>query len=152
MLFRSLLEDCLRGFINQKVNFPFEVLIHDDASTDNSQEIIRKYEQEYPHIFKSILQVENQYSQGKKIWASIQFPRAQGKYIALCEGDDYWTDPNKLQKQVDFMEAHPDYSMCFHNAMMTWTDGYKKDEVFARIEDRQYSIVELYRRDRKSVV
>ncbi|HJD92051.1 glycosyltransferase family 2 protein [Bacteroides coprosuis] len=141
-----LLEDCLRGFINQKVNFPFEVLIHDDASTDNSQEIIRKYEQEYPHIFKSILQVENQYSQGKKIWASIQFPRAQGKYIALCEGDDYWTDPNKLQKQVDFMEAHPDYSMCFHNAMMTWTDGYKKDEVFAHIEDRQYSIVELYRR------
>lgn len=142
----GFIRESLEGFISQKTSFPFEVIIHDDASTDNTSNVIREFEQKYPSIIKPIYQIENQFSKGVSIGSTFIYPRAQGKYIALCEGDDYWTDPNKLQKQVDFMEAHPDYSMCFHNAMMTWTDGYKKDEVFAHIEDRQYSIVELYRR------
>lgn len=108
------LRDCLEGFINQKTNFTYEILIHDDASTDNSVNIIREYVNKYPHLFKPIFQTENQYSKGMSIWYDIQIPRAKGKYIAICEGDDYWIDPYKLQKQVDFMEANPDYSVTFH--------------------------------------
>lgn len=112
------LRDCLEGLVMQKTDFLFEILIHDDASTDKSAEIIREYMNKYPSLFKPIFQKENQYSKGVGIWCEIQFPRARGRYIAVCEGDDYWTDPLKLQKQVDFMEAHPDFSVCFHPVMV----------------------------------
>jgi glycosyltransferase involved in cell wall biosynthesis len=102
----------------QKTNFPFEVLIHDDASTDGTADIIREYESTYPDIIKPIYQKENQYSKGVRISWVFNFPRAKGKYIALCEGDDYWIDPLKLQKQVDFLENNPEYSMCFHDAFI----------------------------------
>lgn len=107
------LRDCLEGFVKQVVDFPYEILIHDDCSTDKSVEIIKEYVAKYPHLFKPIYQKENQYSKGVGIWEKYQFPRAQGKYIAMCEGDDYWTDPYKLQKQVDFLESHPEFSLCF---------------------------------------
>lgn len=109
------LRECFEGFIMQKTNFAFEVLVHDDASTDGSTNIIREYTAKYPHIFKPIYQQDNQYSKGVKVSLKYQYPRAQGKYIALCEGDDYWTDPLKLQKQVDFLEANPEYVMCTHH-------------------------------------
>lgn len=109
------LRECFDGFLMQKTDFAFEVLVHDDASTDNSAEIIREYTTKYPDIFKPIYQTENQYSRGVKVNATFQYPRAKGKYIAICEGDDYWTDPLKLQKQVDFLEANPEYVMCSHN-------------------------------------
>ena len=108
------IRQCLDGFIMQKTNFKFEILIHDDASTDGTADIIREYEAKYPSIFKPIYQTENQYSKGKNISATYNWPRAVGKYIAQCEGDDYWTDPLKLQKQVDFMEANPEYVLCCH--------------------------------------
>ena len=106
---------CLDGFIMQKTDFPFEVLIHDDASTDRTADIIREYEAKYPDIIKPIYQTENKYSKGIGITKTYQFPRAKGKYIAMCEGDDYWTDPLKLQKQVDFLEKNEEYSACFHD-------------------------------------
>jgi glycosyltransferase involved in cell wall biosynthesis len=102
------------GFMMQKTAFPYEALIHEDASTDKTADIIREYEAQYPDIIKPIYQAENQYSKGIRISVTYQFPRAKGKYIALCEGDDYWTDPDKLQKQIDFLEAHPDYNLCSH--------------------------------------
>lgn len=104
--------DALEGFVTQQTNFPFEVLVHDDASTDNTADIIREYEAKYPEIIKPIYQTENQYSQKVRIDRTFQIPRITGKYVAVCEGDDYWTDPMKLQKQVDFLESHPDYSLC----------------------------------------
>ena len=110
----QFIRQCLDGFMMQQTSFPFEVLIHDDASTDGTADIIREYEAKYPGIIKPIYQTENQYSKGVKISATYQFPRAQGKYIAMCEGDDYWTDPHKLQKQVDFLESNPGYSLCSH--------------------------------------
>lgn len=109
-------KDALDGFIKQKTTFPFEVLIHDDASTDHTADIIREYEQNHPEIIKPIYQTTNQFSQGVKITRDIQIPRARGKYLAFCEGDDYWTDENKLQIQYDILESHPNIDMCAHAA------------------------------------
>ena len=103
---------CMDGVLMQKTTFPFEFLLHDDASTDGTTDIIREYEARYPDIIKAIYQTENQFSKGVQIWAKLLFPQARGKYIAMCDGDDYWTDPLKLQKQVDFLESHPDYTIC----------------------------------------
>ena len=111
----NYIEDAIKSFLMQKTNFKFEVLIHDDASTDRTADIIRKYEKRYPDIIKGIYQTENQYSKGKKITKEFQVPRAKGKYIALCEGDDYWIDSNKLQIQYDTLEAHPQIDICAHN-------------------------------------
>lgn len=112
------LRECFDGFLMQKTDFAFEVLVHDDASTDNSAEIIREYTTKYPDIFKPIYQTENQYSRGVKVNATFQYPRANGKYIAICEGDDYWIDPLKLQKQVDILENNEEYG-CVYTAYET---------------------------------
>lgn len=111
----KFIRQCLDGFLMQKVNFKYEILIHDDASTDGTDNIIREYAEKYPNIIKPLFETENQYRtnnpKGMVYW---NVSRANGKYIALCEGDDYWTDPLKLQKQVDFLEVNPDYVMCSH--------------------------------------
>lgn len=125
----------LDGFIMQQTNFPFEVLIHDDASNDGTQEIIREYEQKYPNIIKPIYQTENQWGK-KHIWRDIVFPRVQGQYVALCEGDDYWIDGQKLQKQVDFLETHPNYSICFHPVKIKWEDNSQKEEISPTVNER----------------
>ena len=107
--------EALDSFLMQKVNFKYEILIHDDASTDRTAEIIKSYHEKYPDIIKPILQEENKMSKGvKKVNYKYNHSRAKGKYIAICEGDDYWSDPDKLQIQVDYLEKHPECSMCFH--------------------------------------
>lgn len=104
------IRQCLDGFLMQQCDFEYEILIHDDASTDGTSDIIREYQKKYPEIIKPIIQTENQWSQGVRgINIKFNFSRAKGKYIALCEGDDYWTDPLKLQKQVSFLERNPEY-------------------------------------------
>ncbi len=108
------LRECLDGFVMQKCNFKFEVVVHDDVSTDSSVDIINEYKNKYPELFRTILQTENQYSQGIDIWLSIVFPACRGKYIAICEGDDYWTDPYKLQKQYDALENFSECGICVH--------------------------------------
>lgn len=123
------LRQCLKGFVMQETTFPFEILIHDDASTDGSAAIIREYEKKYPHLFRPIYQTENQYSKGVLIWGAIQFPRARGKYIATCEGDDYWIDPLKLQKQVDFLEAHPKFGFVGSMTHILTEQGIIMDDV-----------------------
>lgn len=110
----NFIRQCLDGFIMQQTSFPFEILVHDDASTDGTAEIVREYERNYPDLIKPIYQKENQYSKGVKVSFVYQYSRVKGKYIALCEGDDYWTDPLKLQKQVDYLEDNPDYVLCAH--------------------------------------
>lgn len=105
----------LESFVKQKTDFKFEVIVHDDASTDSSAQIISQYAEKYPDIVNPIYQQENQYSQGKRIFDNFILPRVKGKYIAFCEGDDFWSDENKLQIQVDFLENHKEYSACVHN-------------------------------------
>ena len=115
------LRDCFEGFVIQQTNFPFVAIVHDDASTDGSAAIIREYEEKYPHIFKPIYETENQYSKrdGSLDRIMDEAINATGaKYVAMCEGDDYWINPLKLQKQVDFMEANPDYSLCLTNSIV----------------------------------
>lgn len=126
----NYIQQALDGFIMQKTNFPFEVLINDDASTDNTANIIRDYEKKYPNIIKPIYQTENQFSKDISIFAIYTFPRIKGKYVALCEGDDYWTDPLKLQKQVDFLDTHLECSICFHPVKVICAEEPKLNEIF----------------------
>lgn len=106
------LRQCLDGFVMQQTSFPFEAIVHDDASTDGSTDILREYAEKYPHIIKPIIQTENQYKKHEGTISRLLNEASKGKYLAECEGDDYWDDPHKLQKQVDFLESHPDYTMC----------------------------------------
>ena len=108
------IRDALEGFFMQKTDFEWKLVIHDDASTDRTQDIIREYIDKYPGKIVPILQTENQYSQGIDI-NKIMSKYLKGKYIASCEGDDYWTDPYKLQKQYDFLQQNPEFSGCYHN-------------------------------------
>lgn len=132
----KFLRETLDGFFAQKTSFLFEVLIHDDCSTDNTKSIIEEYANKFPEIIFPVFQTENQHSKGlRRMNPRFNFPRARGKYIAMCEGDDYWTDPLKLQKQVDFLESNPDFNLCIHPSLVINTisgekkirDGFKKD-------------------------
>ena len=130
------IKDALESFIKQKTKFKFEVIIHDDASTDRTQDIIQDYVNLYPDIFKPIFQSDNQLSKDVDICYHYILPMAKGEYIALCEGDDYWTDPLKLQKQYDYMICHPDCSLCVHNTIrLNMKSGIKK----AFISKNEYS-------------
>ena len=132
------IRQCLDGFLMQRTSFDYEVIINDDASTDGTTEIIKEYENKYPEIIIPIYHEENLYSKGERgFWNKYCLPRAQGKYIALCEGDDYWTDPYKLQKQVDFLEEHPEYSMCFHNAVVFNDEHDRKNLRFNNLSHSQ---------------
>lgn len=99
----------------QQTDFPIEILIHDDCSMDGTADIIKEYAAQYPDLIFPLYEEINQYQQGKTSEIDFyNYNRARGRYIAYCEGDDYWTDPLKLQKQVDFMEVNLEYSVCFH--------------------------------------
>ncbi|MGY5846897.1 glycosyltransferase family 2 protein [Salegentibacter sp. HM20] len=111
----NYIDKCIQGFLMQKTSFSFEIIVFDDVSTDNTAIIIAKYQKEYPGLFTVIKQEVNQFSQGIQPFFKILFPAATGKYIAYCEGDDYWTDPLKLQKQVDFMEMNKNIIACGTN-------------------------------------
>lgn len=143
----------LESFVKQKTNFKFEVICHDDASNDDTAKIILEFQKKYPQIIKPIIQSENQYSKGKSVsW--IMYEQAQGKYIAMCEGDDYWIDENKLQKQFDYMETHSNCTMCFTNAIIeNQENGEKrifipytdKDEAVFLAEQEIYEFKDLWK-------
>lgn len=107
------IRDALDSFLMQETTFPFEIIVNEDASTDGTANILREYEKQNPGIIHVIYQKENQYSKGIDV-LKIMLEKSKGRYIATCEGDDYWTDKNKLQKQVDYMDSHNDCSLCGH--------------------------------------
>ena len=126
------LRDCLDGIVMQKTNFPFFAVVHDDCSKDSSSDIIREYQRNYPDLIRPIFEEENCYSTDWHL-ADIKIHEAYGdaKYIAVCEGDDYWTDPYKLQKQVDYLEAHSDYAVCAHETIIKDEQNSQKNAFFS---------------------
>ena len=117
------IRDCLNGFVMQKTDFSFEAIIHDDASTDQTQAIIREYEQLYPSIIKPIYQTVNQHQLKVPMIKKFILPKVRGKYVAICEGDDYWIDENKLQEQVQLMEDNPDCHFCVCGVQEVFLNG-----------------------------
>lgn len=109
----NYLAECLDSLVNQQTNFNFEILVHDDASNDGTDLIVKQFSEKYPDLIKPIIQKENQYSKGVSIWKNFQAPRIKGKYVCICEGDDYWIDKHKLQKQFDFLENNSEYGMVY---------------------------------------
>ncbi len=138
------IKECLESILNQKTNFDFEILIHDDASTDGSTQIIEEYKALYPNMIFPKIQKENQYSKGiRGINFRYNFPRARGKYIALCEGDDYWVDEYKLQKQVDFLEAHPECSGIASNTQILYEQNPSQNRLFKQIPTQMLGTQDL---------
>lgn len=133
---------CLDGILMQETTFPVEILVHDDASSDDTANIIREYESQHDGLFKVVYQAENQYSQGRRP-ADFLRPMAKGKYFAYCEGDDYWTHPSKLQKQVNTLENNPGCEMSIHKATAIncetgyeWVIGrYAEHDANIKVED-----------------
>ena len=116
---------CLDGFVMQKGDFLIEILIHDDASTDGTADVIREYENKYPEIFKPIYQTENQFSKGISITKEYILPRVQGKYLVLCDGDDYWIDNCYLKNGVMFLENNKEYN-CYVTDSIYKTSDFQK--------------------------
>lgn len=130
---KNYIAQAIVSFLMQKTNFNFEILLRDDASIDGTAEICKLYSEKYPTLIQLLAYKENQFQKGVRPFLD-NVKRARGKYIALCEGDDYWTDPYKLQKQVDFLEANPDYVFTFHDAVIL---NQKTGEKRIRIGDRK---------------
>ena len=134
------LRQCLEGFVIQKTNFKFEAIVHDDCSTDNSAAIIREYAEKYPDIIKPIYESENQYSKHDGSLGRIMDSACKGEYIAFCEGDDFWTDILKLQKQFDALEEYPQATMCYTGFMCVTEDGllYQR-EAYKKLMEKSFS-------------
>lgn len=114
----SYIRQTLESLLMQRTSFPFEILVHDDASTDGTKNIIEEYASSFPHIIKPIFQKTNKYSiHGIKFMYDAVLPEIKGRYIAVCEGDDFWIDPLKLQKQIDFLESNSDYGLVHTKAV-----------------------------------
>ena len=137
------IRDALNGFLMQKTDFPFRIVVHDDASNDSTQEIIKHYAGRYPNVIKTILQEKNLHSRGIKRGPYVD-PLVAGQYIALCEGDDYWIDANKLQRQVNVLAANPNYSASAENSLIHFLST-NDIGAFSKLPDHLVSIPEMLR-------
>ena len=131
----GFLKQTLEGFVTQKTNFPFEVIIGDDCSTDGAKKIIEEYASKYPNIIKPIY---HDYNTGSYQNVLDVARACTGEYVAMCDGDDYWIDENKLQKQVDFMDTHKNCNLCFHPVIIKYDDGSQRDVTFPKARHRFY--------------
>jgi glycosyltransferase involved in cell wall biosynthesis len=133
------IRDAIEGFLMQETTFPVEIFVHDDASTDGTADIVRGYAERYPQLFWIVLQKENQWSQSTgRIFESLR--KQRGKFLAFCEGDDFWTKTYKLEQQVRFLEENPSYSICFHRVrVLSNTGNLVDDPLEARFEKIQTS-------------
>lgn len=136
----SYISDAIEGVLMQKTTFPFELIIGEDCSTDNTKSICLEYQQKYPEIIKLRLPEKNLGVMPNFIQT---LNAGSGKYIAICEGDDYWTDPLKLQKQVQFMEENDKYSFCFHNATIYYEDSNSSEDFNKNRKSRSYTTNDL---------
>ena len=115
-----LIAQALDSVLMQEVAFPYEVLISEDRSTDGTRDIVIEYQRRHPDLIRLLLSAENLHS-NEVVRRGLR--AARGKYVALLDGDDYWTSPRKLQRQADFLDAHPECAVCFHNALLVEETG-----------------------------
>ena len=144
----AYLRDALNGFVMQKTDFPFVAIVHDDASTDNTAKIIKEFAEKYPNIILPIYEKENQYSKKNGNPAGIMrsaMLATGAKYIALCEGDDFWMDPNKLQIQIDLMQKDPKITLSFHSVLEKYESSPNTTRIRKLIENREYSGLEWFK-------
>jgi glycosyltransferase involved in cell wall biosynthesis len=141
---KMYIEDAFRGFLIQKTDFVFEVIVHDDASTDGTSEIVREYAKLYPKIFKPVIQTKNQYSKGKRI-VLLSAEYALGEYFAICEGDDFWIYEDKLQQQYDALLKHPEIKLCFTSAFGLRNDGTTQEIANYGNEEKIISLSKVIR-------
>lgn len=135
--------EALESFLNQNTSFSYEILVYDDASNDGTRDILKEYELKYPQIIRVFYSSENQYSQGVRLLnLRYNLPRARGKYIATCDGDDFWTDPLKLQKQVDFLDSNPEVVMCFHGFDRLENDKSTDSKLYNHLHHSPFTIFE----------
>ena len=143
----QFIREAVDSFLMQETNFSIEIIIHDDASTDNTAKMIKEYQEKYPYLIKLILQTENQYSLKGFGFISDVFKEARGKYIALCEGDDYWTDPLKLQKQVDFLESDPNIVIVGHRVKYLNNKNQNSQEYISAEEKEVGNVIDILKRN-----
>lgn len=138
---------CLDSILEQTVSVPIEIVVHDDASNDNSQAIIREYYARYPDKIVPVIETENKYSKGYDVIA-LAGERIQGKYVAYCECDDWWADKNKLEVQYRYMEEHPECSLCVH-AVAEYNDEINRyvGSIGPANTARDYSVKEIIEGD-----
>lgn len=134
------IEKCIQGVISQKTKYKFVLLISDDNSCDSTREIIELYRKKYPNIIKPIYRNENLGPMDNFV-KSLNLIHT--KYVALCDGDDFWTDDKKIEKQLDFLETHPEYSMCFHQTEIFYESINKKSIVFPKLSKSELSINDI---------
>jgi glycosyltransferase involved in cell wall biosynthesis len=139
----GFIEDALRGFLGQDTDFPFEVLIRDDASTDGTAEIVRDYAERFPTIIRAVLETENRYPEVRA--GSVLGPMVRGQFIASCEGDDYWTDPRKLQIQHDGLVEHRQFVVSHHGVLVAADGLVVRPEKRSPRQCRDFSAGELAR-------
>ncbi len=135
----------LEGFINQKTTYNYKIIIHDDASKDKTKYIIEEFAEKYPKLIIPIFQQKNQYSQGISIYKTFIEPLIDTKYIAICEGDDYWNANDKIQLQINYLEKHPECSLCVHNTVKINEAGDSLNEYMTKLDvgDRDISTNEI---------
>ncbi|MBL8122099.1 glycosyltransferase [Candidatus Saccharibacteria bacterium] len=142
---QKYIRQAMDSILAQKTDFDIEILVHDDVSTDGTKEILMKYKDEYPDKIRLILEKENQFSKTGGGFLESVYSRASGKYIAVCEGDDYWTDPSKLQRQVDFLEKKPGHTICFHPVIIKHEDTGEESLYPIPKKGHTYTLNELLR-------
>lgn len=144
----NFIKDAMDGIMMQKTNFMVEVVVGDDFSTDGTIDIIKEYvNTNNVHIKILDRKINDEYWQKRQRHGRLYnfiniLENCSGKYTALLDGDDYWIDPLKLQKQVDFLEANSDYSLCFHDALILWEDKIRAPKYFCSNDQKQTSTIE----------
>lgn len=141
----EFIEQTLDSFLSQVTDFPYEIIIHDDCSTDGTTAIVERYAKKHPEKIRLYLENENQYSKHNFEFIKDMYINAKGEYIATCEGDDYWTDENKLQKQIDFMDSNSDYAICFHTTRVVYEKSKQKSYEYPDVKDEKwYTLEQLF--------